>query len=324
VEKGILQLDQRETVSSLGEFVRAELDFGRVRTSGGLRADQISFEVRDVFTDDGRDDSGSRTLTSVSPMLGLFARLFASHSTYLNYSTAFETPTTTELGNQADGGAGFNSELQPQFSRTLEWGLKGVLRGRVLYDAALFTTSVRDELIAFEVPGGGGRTYYRNAGRTRRRGAEVGAAASIQGLELAAAYSLSTFRFSEFDVVSGGVTSSYGGNAIPGIPERQAQLTATWRARDNFIVAEWLARSSVFVNDANSASAPGFAIVNARIGSDVTAGRSRITAILGVQNLFDRRYIGSVAINAAGTPTTGKFYEPGGRQSIMAGLQIRP
>jgi outer membrane receptor protein involved in Fe transport len=64
--------------------------------------------------------------------------------------------------------------------------------------------------------------------------------------------------------------------------------------------------------------------VNARIGSDVTAGRSRITAILGVQNLFDRRYIGSVAINAAGTPTTGKFYEPGGRQSIMAGLQIRP
>ena len=33
---------------------------------------------------------------------------------YVNVSTSFETPTTTELVNQPDGSAGFNQDLGPQ------------------------------------------------------------------------------------------------------------------------------------------------------------------------------------------------------------------
>ncbi len=41
------------------------------------------------------------------------------------------------------------------------------------YDVSLFDTEVRDELIPFQIPNGNGRTYYRNAGRTRREGVEL-------------------------------------------------------------------------------------------------------------------------------------------------------
>jgi len=110
------------------------------------------------------------------------------HSLYANVGSAFETPTTTELGNQADGSAGLNRDLKPQYSTTYEAGAKGLALSRVQYDAALFDTEVRDELIPFEIPGGNGRTYYRNAGRTRRRGAELQLGTDIGAGSLNTAY----------------------------------------------------------------------------------------------------------------------------------------
>ncbi|HEY4137591.1 MAG TPA: TonB-dependent receptor, partial [Casimicrobiaceae bacterium] len=147
IEKGNLSLDQRELVSSVGPYVRDELQVGIVRATAGVRADQIRFELQDHFLSDGRDDSGERTLHAVSPMLGLSARLTPLHSLYATVGSAFETPTTTELGNQADGSAGLNRDLKPQYSTTYEAGAKGLALSRVEYDFALFDTEVRDELI---------------------------------------------------------------------------------------------------------------------------------------------------------------------------------
>ena len=126
VEKGVLQLDQNELVTSVGPYLRDELDFGRLRATAGVRADRVRFEVRDHFLSDGRDDSGIRDLHAVSPMLGVAARLNALHSVYANVASAFETPTTTELGNQADGSSGLNRDLKPQYSTTFETGAKGL------------------------------------------------------------------------------------------------------------------------------------------------------------------------------------------------------
>src|SRR6185295_2272687 len=111
-EKGVLTLDQRERVSSVGPYVRDEMVVGRFRASAGVRADQVRFELRDGYLKDGRDDSGTRTLHAVSPMLGIAARVSPFHSLYANVGSAFETPTTTELGNQADGSAGLNRDLK--------------------------------------------------------------------------------------------------------------------------------------------------------------------------------------------------------------------
>jgi iron complex outermembrane receptor protein len=229
-------------------------------------------------------------------------------------STAFETPTTTELGNQADGSAGLNRALDPQFSTTYEVGVKGFARGRVQYDVALFNTSVRDELIPFDI--GNGRTAFRNAGRTRRRGAEASLSTEVGPVTFTTAYTHSHFRFLSF---TSGATP-VDGKAIPGIPEHQVQAAATFRMKPAFVVAEWFAKSKVYVNDANAAAAPGFALANIRLGTTAAFGRPRVTPMVGVQNLFDRTYVGSVAVNAAGPVTTAKFYEPGPGRAWFVGL----
>jgi iron complex outermembrane recepter protein len=317
VEKGVLQLNQRELVSSIGPYVRDELEVGRLRATLGVRADQVRFELRDSFLSDGRDDSGARTLHAVSPMGAIAMRLTPLHALYANVGSAFETPTTTELGNQADGSAGLNRDLRPQYSTTYETGAKGLALSRVQYDVALFDTEVRDELIPFEVPGGAGRTYYRNAGRTRRQGAEIELGTEAGPVTLTTAYSLSHFRFRNF--LSG--TTQLGGNTIPGIPEHQLQASATWRFSHAFVVGEGIAKSKVFVNDANAAAAPSFAVYNARVGGTAMFGRPWFAPVFGVQNLFDKRYIGSVAVNAAGASIAAtKFYEPAPGRTWFLGL----
>jgi iron complex outermembrane receptor protein len=319
VEKGSLSLDQRELVSSIGPYVRDELQMGIVRATAGVRADQVRFELQDHFLTDGRDDSGVRTLHAVSPMLGVAARLSPLHSIYGTLGSAFETPTTTELGNQEDGSAGLNRDLKPQYSSTYEVGAKGLAISRVQYDVALFDIEVRDELIPFQVPGGAGRTYYRNAGRTRRRGAEMQLATDIGPLSLTSAYSLSHFRFRDF--VNAGV--QYAGNAIPGIPENQFQMAATVHMSKAYAVAEVQTKSRVQVNDANSpgAYAHGFELLNLRAGGTAVFGRPWLAPVVGVQNVFDRKYIGSVAVNAAGASIAAtKFYEPAPRRTLYVGL----
>lgn len=319
VEKGLLSLDQNELVSSVGPYLRDEIEVGRFRATLGVRSDEVKFELRDHYLADKRDDSGIRTLHAVSPMLGIAARLSPFHSLYATVGSAFETPTTTELGNQADGSAGLNRDLKPQFSTTYETGAKGLTLERVQYDVALFETEVRDELIPFEVPNGAGRTYYRNAGRTRRRGVELQLGTEVGPVTLVTSYAFSHFRFRDF--VSG--TTQLGGKSIPGIPEHQAQAAATWHVRGAFVVAEGVGKSKVFANDANTngTAAPSYYVMNLRVGGRAAFGRPWLSPVVGVQNVFDRHYVGSVAVNAAGANIAAtKFYEPAPGRTWFVGL----
>jgi iron complex outermembrane receptor protein len=81
---------------------------------------------------------------------------------------------------------------------------------------------------------------------------------------------------------------------------------------------ETTAADRMVVNDANSESSPGYAIVNARIISGAALGVSSAELTMGVQNLFDKRWVSSVSVNAAG----GKFYEPGSQRSLYVGLSL--
>jgi iron complex outermembrane receptor protein len=317
-ERGTRRKDQRELVSSIGPFVRAELALpAHVWLSAGVRADYVRFEVDDrLVTATNPDDSGDRMLRAVSPMLGASWRVAPLVAVYATVSTSFETPTATELGNKPDGSAGINPTLAPQFARTYEAGVKGVLLDRVQYDVAAFATTVRDELIPFQIPGGAGRIFFRNAGRTERRGAELGLSAAAGDLQLSAAYSYSHFRFADFTVG----TTSFAGDRIPGVPERQAQAAATWRSPGGALYAtlEGIASSYQFVNDTNTARAAGYEIANVRIGGTVGLGRSSIAPVVGVHNLFDRRFVSSVSVNATG----GKYYEPAPGRIVFVGLTL--
>ena len=316
IERGSVTLSQREIISSFGAYLRDELELGeRYSFTASARADAVRFRVKDkLITATNPDDSGERRLGAVSPMVGFVAKLSDSHSAYANVSTAFETPTATELGNQPSGAAGINQDLKPQRSLTYEAGVKGVGASGLQYNAALFSTSVHDELIPFDIPGGAGRRYFRNAGRTSRRGAELGLGVELGALELGGAYTYANYRFVNFVVG----TAQYGGNRIPGIPRQIFQTTATLHSSLASLVTEATMTDRMFVDDPNTQSAPGYAVVNARIVSSALWQGSGAEVTFGAQNLFNTPYISSVSVNASG----GKFYEPGSQRSIYVGISL--
>lgn len=317
-DRGALRLDQREEVQSTGGFARYELALPHgVDASAALRVDQLQFRLSDRFvTDADRDDSGTQTQSAVNPMLGLTWRVRPTVSLYATLSTAFETPSVTELTTQADGSAGLNADLSPQRTRTVETGVRGLLDAQTWVDLAVFDARSTDELIPFDIPDAPGRRAYRNAGRTARRGVEASVRRLIGSGEVGVSYTGSRFRFDDYEVDA----TRYDGNPIPGIPAHQTQAWATVRRGAWFATADVALSSSVSVNDANTERSAGWAAVGVRVGGEqgLRAGRLSVAPVVGIENLFDRRYAAAVLVNAS----RGRFYEPAAPRTVFAGLRI--
>lgn len=316
-ERGALRLDQREELSGVGVYARGEVELPRhLFLSVALRNDRITFKVRDRFISaSNADDSGDRTLSAVSPMLGMVWRARPLLSVYANVATAFETPTITELTNQDNGAAGLNTSLAPQKTRTVETGVNGFIGGRVRLELAAFHASVQDELVPFDVPNQPGRRAFRNAGKTTRVGIETSVQTALPFADVGAAYTWSRFRFDRYSVG----TASYAGNRIPGVPEHFAQGWTTFRHRDLFATVEATAASRVSANDASSVFASGYATWNVRAGlaSPTTTRRFSLEPVVGIDNLFDRHFAGSVVVNA----TRNRYFEPGLTRRVYVALR---
>jgi iron complex outermembrane receptor protein len=316
-ERGALRKNQRELVSSVGPYVRGEISLAsRLLASAGVRSDAVQFRLRDrLISATNPDDSGERTMHAVSPAIGLVWRSTPLSSIYANVSSSFETPTTTELGNKPDGSAGINPELQPQRTVTFEVGTKGLLAGTgIQWDVAAFEALARDELVPFDIPNGNGRRYFRNAGRTVRRGGEVGIGVENGPFSMRAAYDYSHFRYVSYVVG----TTSFAGKRIPGVPEHALMTSASWRAGRTLLSATGDLAGTVDVDDGNTAQAPGRAIFGLAVGQDVRAGAVKLAPMVAVQNIGGVRSVGSVSVNATG----GKFYEPAPGRVLLVRMAV--
>lgn len=318
VERGAVRLDQREEVRGLGAFARAEVELPRqVFASAALRRDRVAFDVTDRFiVGTNVDDSGERTLSATTPMFGLVWRARPTWSVFANWTSAFETPTITELTNQDNGAAGLNATLAPQRTRTLESGVQGLLLSRVRVELAAFRAVVQDELVPFDVPNAPGRRAFRNAGQTSRAGLETSVLAVLPWADVGATYTRSHFRFDEYTVG----TANYAGKPIPGIPEQLAQVWSTTRYRGLFGTIEATMASRVTADDAALVTAAGYSVWSLRGGYSGTLMNNRFgfEPTVGVDNLFDRTFATSVVINA----TRSRYFEPGLRRRAFLSLRL--
>ena len=318
VERGAIRLNQREQVRGVGAFARAEVEApGRLFVSAAARRDQVGFTVTDHFiTSTNADDSGNRTLTATTPMLGIAWHAKPTLSVFANWTSAFETPTITELTNQDNGAAGLNGLLNPQRTRTVESGVQGIVAGRLRVELAAFKAVVHDELVPFDVPNQPGRRAFRNAGQTSRTGLESSALLALSHVDVGASYTRSHFRFDRYIVG----TTSYAGKPIPGIPEQLAQLWTTAHVGDWYGTVESTLSSRVTADDAATVYAAGFSTWSLRSGyaAGWHAGGVSLEPSAGVDNVFDRHYATSVVINA----TRNRYYEPGLRRRAWVGVRV--
>lgn len=300
-DKGALTLDQRERVSGVGAYARGELPLSpTVSITATMRSDRTRFSVLDRRAT--MPEELSRTLSAFSPMVGVNWRVGLLSAAYVTISTSFETPTTTELANQPDGSGGLNTELKPQRGVSYEAGYKGLTIGGLRYDLAVFHIETRDELIPFEVPGGDGRRFFRNAGRTGRTGAEAALSGTAGPLSSGATVSWLRYTYEDF-VLSG---TSYNGNDVPGVAPLTLSAFASAQAPWGRVTLEAHRVGRQAVDDANQAWADAYLVASGRVSFDLPTALS-IEPVLGIDNLFGTTYASNVVVNA----TRGRYYEPG-------------
>ena len=312
--EGDVFLDQREQVTELGPFAQVQWSPGeRLLLSAGGRYDWVEFDLEDRYLGDGFDDSGTRTMSALSGNIGASLAFDERFVPYVNVATAFETPTTTELVNQPDGSGGFNEELGPQRAVNYEVGARGQPSPLLTYSVALFLGRVTNAIVQQEEVGG--RAFFRNAGRTHNDGAEVGLSVSpVPGLTVNGAYTYARYRFA---------SGEFDGNRLPGVPEHYWRFgLRTALPRGFYLDADHTLSSSLFSDDANTpeqgVNAWGAGVTNLRVGWGGSAGVLQLAPFLGVNNLWDRRYVGSVTLNGVG----GRVLEPAPRRVLYFGAEI--
>jgi iron complex outermembrane receptor protein len=312
---GALRRDEDNVVASTGAYAQGEWRFAeRWSAHAGVRASRVEFETTDYFVVPASlngDDSGAVDFSATTPVAGLVLRLDPQTSLYANYGRGFETPTFVELAYR-NAGTGLNFDLVPSRSRHVEAGVKAVRPGLARVNLAVFDIETRDEIVVDQ--SSGGRNTFRNAGRTERRGIELGAETLLAGpFEARAAYTWLDATFaSDFGTPD-------AGNQLPGVPKEQLYAEGAWRYSPwgLRIALELLQRSRVPVNDANSEFATAFAVVNAIIGFEQRGAGWRLAEFLRIDNVGDKSYVGSVIANDG----NGRFYEPAPQRNILLGVQ---
>ncbi|GIX48259.1 MAG: TonB-dependent receptor [Candidatus Tectimicrobiota bacterium] len=309
-----LRLHQDERVTSVGPYAQVEFSlFDPLTLVLGARYDNVRFAIDDFLLSDG-DDTGARTFDQLTGRFGLLFNPLPAANFYVTIAQSFETPTTTELVNRPGGGGGINPEIEPQQAINYEVGVKGLALGRLQYEAALFFIFLRDELIRFEDPTG--RAFFRNAGKSRRFGAELGLRLELlEGLRLSLAYTYLNAVFTEF--VKEGVDLE--DNEVPGLPPHQVYAELFYRHRSGFYGGlDLLYVSEFFADDENTVTNEAYAVANLRLGLERRLGPWQLAPFFGIQNLFDEKYNSNVRINATG----GRFFEPAPGFNVYGGLTV--
>jgi iron complex outermembrane receptor protein len=326
-------MNQTEKVRGIGTFVQASLSFAeRVTLMGGLRYDHTHFAVEDLYpvSASNSDDSGSRDMNKLSPSVGLHFDAVPEVGLFANFATFFETPTTVELGNREGGAGGFNPDLDPMTGRTFEVGARGTVSDVFSYELSFFNTQLENELIAYEIPSAPGLTYFRNAGETKRVGAEVVARARPHEMvTLQGSWSWVDAEFEEYVADS----NDYSGNTVPGLAPHQAQGSIRFGPARWFVEVGAEFTDEMEVDDANTDNVvpnqpltptsarptEAYTLFDVRAGAnELLLGPLEVSPFAGVQNLADKTYVSSVAINAFGS----RFYEPGPGRTFYVGATV--
>ncbi len=328
-------VDQRETVTEVGPF--AQFHYAATPDllfSAGGRFDAVTFDVADAHLSDGTDNSGNRTMSSVSGNIGVSYVKVPAFSPYANVSTNFETPTTTELANQPGSTGGFNRDLDPSRAVNYELGARGVV-GRLSYSVAGYLGRVRDAIVQYQEVGG--RAYFTNAGRLKNDGIELGVNAQVlDRLQLFTNYTYSNFRYDRYRIERNNagtiVVDNFDGKQLPGVPKAFVRFGVRAGPVDGVSLdVDHTMSSSVFANDANTQyvngwgeggegviNGIGLGVTNARISWQGRAGGAWLKPFIGVNNLWDRTYVGSLTLNA----TFNRVFEPAPGRNWFIGGEI--
>ncbi|MBD8629727.1 TonB-dependent receptor [Oxalobacteraceae sp. CFBP 8753] len=311
--KGNLRRDEQNDVTSVDPYVQVEWERDQWVLTGGLRHSRVDFDVEDRYLSNG-NDSGGTDFRHTTPLVGVLYKISPTLNVYASAARGFETPTMNESFYSGTGG-GFNFALEPAIGTHLEIGAKAMVARGVRVNAAVFQVKTKDELVVDA--SSGGRTSYRNASATLRQGGELSVDA-----ELGAGWNARIAMSMLHAIYDEGFGAVPKGSRLPGVPKSSfyGELGWTETAGRYGVALETVANSRVYAEDTNTAqTAPGYAVVNARVQASQQFGGWRLRQFARLNNLFDRDYVGSVIVGDANR----RYYEAAPGSNWLLGVSAQ-
>lgn len=332
-----LRDNKREGANSMGLFTQAELELNsRWALTLGARYDRVTY-YSESFINPALD--ADKAFDRVTPKAGVNFRVTPTHSIYANMGGGIEVPA----GNETDPASTFGQDLVTSInplldairSTTYELGSKQVVLpaggwlSDLSYDLALYHTRVKNDIVPYR----GGRFYF-TAGKTHRTGAELGLTARTKaGLSLSTALTWSSNKYDEYVVDSvhyqkPGATADYSGNKMVGVPKWIYNVELGYEPsslKGIRLSTSVQGSGKYFADDANSVDVPGYTLVNAGVALQDPirlSGALGVRGFVSVNNVLDRRYIGSAFLNpdvVGGVPVA---FEPGLPRALMVGVTL--
>ena len=295
----------------------------RLAVVAGTRLQWAYREIEDRLG----DDSDSVDHFTVSPTLGFTFEATPDVQVYGNATRMNEVPLLLELAapGNLDGSL---DDLRVQEAWQFELGTRGRHGDRVRWDVALFDWELSDEIRNVNVQPFPGAPFtlprYVNIDRSRHLGVEAGVdllvARRLLGslglpgedtLQLALSYTWSRYTFER--------DPDFDGNRLPGVPEHflRAELrfehsSGSWLTPG----VEW-APNGAYVDSGNESRAPGYALLDLRLGYDHEA--TGIGVFFEARNLSDRDFASALVVDAG----NGRSFDPGDGRSFTGGVSWR-
>lgn len=253
-----------------------------------------------------------RDFNAVSPRIGVTHPLNDQVNVYGSVSTGFQTPAQSELET--------NLALDPQRTINYETGLRAHTDAGHTVDAAVFYTTIKDEMI--QLLDSAGTSYYDNAGSTVHKGLELSSALAVtERLTFGLNYAYSDFTFTEYrEMEKQGfpvtiVTHVRDGNQIPLVPKHKYTLSLDYR-RPEGISAHLSAVTwgKYYIDTANTETYSGFTVLNTKLAFD----RDALGLFIQVSNLLDEKYAAEVSKSYGTTK-----YAPGAPRTITVGATYK-
>lgn len=314
-EQGALRRNERNLMWNVDPYLQTQWQLTeKLSLDAGVRYSSVWFDSNDYYITPGNgDDSGDASYHKSLPAGSLKYALTDAWNVYLSAGRGFETPTINELSYRSDNQSGLNFGLKPSTNDTVEIGSKTRL-GNGLLTAALFQTNTDNEIVVDS--SSGGRTSYKNAGKTRRQGMELGLDQQFgESWRLKAAWTWldATYRTNVCD------DASCNGNRIPGIARNMGYASFGYQPEQGWYAGSDIRyMSDIMANDENTAKAPSWTVVGLTTGYKWSYGRMDMDLFGRVDNLFDREYVGSVIVNES----NGRYYEPAPGRNYGIGLNL--
>lgn len=329
------------------------------------RFNRTSLENRDRIQPGGGPGSldGNHAFARFNPAAGLTYNPTPALNAYAGYGEGSRAATSVELGcadpaspcKLPNAMAG-DPPLRQVVTRTVEAGLRGRLRQRTHWNAGFFHAENRNDIlfVASESTGFG---YFKNFGRTRRTGLELGVRSHVGTVTVGAGYNWLAATFQSEEVVNGTGNSSNDdavagnrglestieiepGDRIPLIPRHTFKAYVDWtptRALSvdlNVIaVGGSLARGNENGEHEpdglyylGPGEADGYAVANLAVRYRLT---SKLQLFVQVNNLLEAEYVsaaqlGSVAFTPAGTFVARPFPAVAGEFPVQQGTFFAP